>query len=250
MLPGAIPGLPGRPRLPPSARASLGSVSPLGVWRSARLRVGAGRGPPGRTGPSGWSANPQPCSFWPGPGPARAKTARGPPSFPQGAFSQKPTPTVTDRSRLRALLSYPGLSSRPTIHVEPDPGTMLCGPPRRTGLPAHARWPEAQRLQRFTPSARIRRTTRQLRAWEGARNGAAFDAPTGALRIPSGPRSAGFLPRLSPCLSWPSLREGQDKCCFAHSFVGSGSHWAGGRLLPERNDPGQASLRIDARRAS
>ena len=39
-------------------------------------------------------------------------------------------------------------------------------------------------------------------------------------------------------------------CCFAHSFVGSGSHWAGGRLLPERNDPGQASLRIDARRAS
>ena len=40
------------------------------------------------------------------------------------------------------------------------------------------------------------------------------------------------------------------KCCFADSFVGSGSHWAGGRLLPERNDPGQASLRSDARRAS
>ena len=27
-------------------------------------------------------------------------------------------------------------------------------------------------------------------------------------------------------------------------------HWAGGRLLPERNDPGQASLRSDASRAS
>ena len=39
-------------------------------------------------------------------------------------------------------------------------------------------------------------------------------------------------------------------CCFAHSFVASGSHWAGGKLLPERKDPGQASLRIDARRAS
>ena len=39
-------------------------------------------------------------------------------------------------------------------------------------------------------------------------------------------------------------------CCFAHSFVGSGSHWAGGRLLPERNDPRQASLRIDARSGS
>ena len=40
------------------------------------------------------------------------------------------------------------------------------------------------------------------------------------------------------------------KCCFAHSFVGSGPHWAGERLLPERNDPGRTSIRIDARRAS
>ena len=39
-------------------------------------------------------------------------------------------------------------------------------------------------------------------------------------------------------------------CCFAHSFVASGSHWAGGRPLPEGNDPGQASIRIDARSAS
>ena len=44
--------------------------------------------------------------------------------------------------------------------------------------------------------------------------------------------------------------EARGVCCFAHSYVASGSHWAGGRLLPERNDPGQASLRIDARSAS
>ena len=36
-------------------------------------------------------------------------------------------------------------------------------------------------------------------------------------------------------------------CTFARSIW---PHWAGGRLLPERNDPGQASLRIDARSAS
>ena len=42
----------------------------------------------------------------------------------------------------------------------------------------------------------------------------------------------------------------QRKCCIAHSFVATGSHWAGGRLLPERNDPGQASIHIAARSAS
>ena len=36
-------------------------------------------------------------------------------------------------------------------------------------------------------------------------------------------------------------------CTFARSIW---PHWAGGRLLPERNDPGQASLRSDASRAS
>ena len=36
------------------------------------------------------------------------------------------------------------------------------------------------------------------------------------------------------------------KCCIPHFPVVSGSHGAGERLLPERKDPGQARIRIDA----
>ena len=39
-------------------------------------------------------------------------------------------------------------------------------------------------------------------------------------------------------------------CCMAHFLIVLGSRSAGGRLPPERNDPGQASIRIDARSAS
>ena len=35
-------------------------------------------------------------------------------------------------------------------------------------------------------------------------------------------------------------------CCIAHFIVALGSHWAGGRLPPERKDPGQARIHIDA----
>ena len=36
------------------------------------------------------------------------------------------------------------------------------------------------------------------------------------------------------------------RCCIAHFLVALGSHWAGGRLPPERKDPGQARIHIDA----
>ena len=42
----------------------------------------------------GWSPNPQSSRFCSGPGPAHTKTARGPAEFSQGAFSQKPAPSV------------------------------------------------------------------------------------------------------------------------------------------------------------
>ena len=38
----------------------------------------------------------------------------------------------------------------------------------------------------------------------------------------------------------------KEKCCIAHFLVVPVSHSTGGRLLPERKDPGQARIRIDA----
>lgn len=100
---------------------------PLGVWRSARvLRAQAAARPEDR--PECLKREPAAVSFWPGPGPARAKTARGPAEFPQGAFRRKPAPSVTDRSRLQALLRILACPAGQTLRVEPDPGTMLCGP--------------------------------------------------------------------------------------------------------------------------
>lgn len=40
--------------------------------------------------------------------------------------------------------------------------------------------------------------------------------------------------------------DGGGDCCIAHSLVAPVSPWAGGRLLPARNDPRQARIRIAA----
>ena len=37
-----------------------------------------------------------------------------------------------------------------------------------------------------------------------------------------------------------------ETCCITHFLIAPASHWAGGRLLPERKDLGQARIRIDA----
>ena len=94
------------------------------------LRVFCGRRtrPARKTSPNGLEREPAAVSCWPGHGPACAKTARGPAEFPQGAFRRKPAPSVTDRSRLQALLRILACPAGQTLRVEPDPGTMLWVP--------------------------------------------------------------------------------------------------------------------------
>lgn len=120
----AFRAVPVCPRLREPASAEF---RPLGVWRSARvLRAQAAARPEDR--PECLEREPAAVSFCSRPGPARAKTARSPAEFPQGAFRQKPAPSVTDRSRLQALLRILACPAGQTLRVEPDPGTMLWVP--------------------------------------------------------------------------------------------------------------------------
>ena len=223
MLPSAIPGLPGRPRLPPSARACLGGVSPLGVWRPARvLRAQAAARPEDR--PAWLEREPAAVSFWPGHGPARAKTAPGPAEFPQGAFRQKPAPRVTGRSRLRALLRAPVCpAGRP--FASSLPGNHALRPPRRTGLPAHARWPVAQRPRSFALSARVSRMPQWLRASEipGSPQQICLRRPGGRPPHPIRPPLRGLFATPLP-LVCPGL------CCSCAFAAGT---------RPPRRDPGR-----------
>ena len=177
------------------------------LWRSAHVPWAQAAARP-EDRPEWLEREPAALSFWPGHGPARARTDRAPPSFPQGA-SRRETAPQGYRS-----ISAPGAPPRPRL--------SNLRPPRRTGPPNHARWTEAQRLWSFALSGWTSRTPRWIRAPEitGPRNESVFDAPTGALHILSGHRYAGFLSRI--CLLVPAFA--------ALRFRG--------RNQPHRRDPG------------
>ena len=111
----------------PSARTCLGGVSP--PWRLAPCArsLGAGRGRL-EEGPeclvtrtrSRVRSGPDMVRREPGP--------PGPAEFPPGASRRKPAPKCYRSIPAPGDPPRPGLSSRPAIRVEPDPGTTICSP--------------------------------------------------------------------------------------------------------------------------